>query len=82
MNGQTQVTNRTLGVLLRALIKSNLKSWDQLLAYAEFAYNREPNKATSLSPFKVVYGVEPLSTLDLTPGPIDRRANVDASKRV
>jgi len=27
-DGKTEVTNRTLRVLLRALIKSNLKSWD------------------------------------------------------
>jgi len=40
------------------------------------------SKATSLSPFKVIYGVEPLSPLDLTPHPTDQRANVDASKRV
>jgi len=79
-DGQTEVTNRTLGVLLRALIKSNLKSWNQLLAHAEFAYNQAPSKATSLSPFKVVYRVEPLSPLDLTPRPTDQRDDVNASK--
>jgi len=79
MDGQTEVTNKTLEVLLRNLIKSNLKSWDQLLAHAEFAYNRAPNKAIGLCPFKVVYGVQPLSPLDLTPRPMDQRANVDAS---
>ena len=67
MDGQTEVTNRTLGVLLRALIKSNLKSWDQLLVHAEFAYNWSLSMTTDLSPFKVVFGVKPLSPLDLTP---------------
>ena len=81
-DGQTEVTNRTLGVLLRTLIKSNLKSWDQLLAHAEFAYNKTPSKTTGMSPFKVVYGIEPLSPLDLTPRSMDSRPHVEATKRV
>ena len=39
MSGQTKVTNWTLGVLLRTLIKSDLKSWDHLFAHGESAYN-------------------------------------------
>lgn len=39
-DGQTEVTNRTLGTLLRALIKKNIKSWEECLPIAEFAYNR------------------------------------------
>jgi len=35
--GQTKVVNRTLGTLLRVLIKKNLKTWHLLLAQAEFA---------------------------------------------
>ena len=81
-DGQTEVTNRTLGVLLRTLIKSNLKSWDQLLAHAEFAYNKTPSKTTRMSPFKVVYGIGPLSLLDLTPPPMDSKPNMEATKRV
>lgn len=58
-DGQIEVTNRTLGSLLRALITYNLKQWEELLPRAEFAYNRAPSKTTSLSPFKVVYVVNP-----------------------
>jgi len=36
-DGQTEVTNRTLGTLLRALIKPHTKAWDLLLPHAEFA---------------------------------------------
>jgi len=41
-----------------------------------------PSKTTGLSPFKIVYGVEPLSPLDLTPRPLDEKSSVEASKRV
>jgi len=48
----------------------------------EFAYNKTPSKATGLSPFKVVYGVDPLSPLDLIPRPLDQKPSVDAAARV
>jgi len=41
-----------------------------------------PSKTTGLSPFKVVYGVEPLSPLDLTPRALNEKPSVEASKRV
>ncbi|GJR53556.1 RNA-directed DNA polymerase [Tanacetum coccineum] len=44
-DGQTEVTNRTLGSLLRALITANLKQWEDLLPRAEFAYNRAPKNS-------------------------------------
>ena len=50
-DGQTEVINRTLGTLLRTLIKPHAKARDLLLPNAEFAYNRAPSKAISLSPF-------------------------------
>ncbi|GJZ72221.1 RNA-directed DNA polymerase [Tanacetum coccineum] len=64
-DGQTEVTNRTLGSLLRALITTNLKQWEDLLPRAEFAYNRAPNKTTGISPFMAVYGANPTTPLDL-----------------
>jgi len=66
-DGQTEVTNRTLGTLLRVLVKTNVKALDLLLPYAELAHNKAPSKTTGLSPFKVVYGVDPLSSIDLVP---------------
>jgi len=68
-DGQTEVTNQTLGTLLRVLIRPNAKAWDLLLPHAEFAYNKAPSKATGPSPFKVVYRIDPLSPNDLTPWP-------------
>ena len=76
------MVNRTLETLLRVLIKKNLKAWDLLLPYAEFAYNRAPSRTTSESPFKVVYGRNPLGPLDLMPLHQGEKMNIEASKRV
>jgi len=81
-DGQTDVTNRALGTLLRALIKPHAKAWNLLLPHSEFAYNRAPSKATGLSSFMVVYGIDPISALDLTPQPIDQKSRVDVVTRV
>jgi len=81
-DGQTEVTKRTLGTLLRALIKSHSKAWDLILPHAEFSYNMAPSKTTGLSSFKIVYGVEPLSPLDLTPKALNEKPSAEDSKRV
>ncbi|GJX77594.1 RNA-directed DNA polymerase [Tanacetum coccineum] len=66
-DGQTEVVNRSLGNLLRSLIEDNAKQWDLILPQAEFAYNRSVNRTTCKSPFKVVYGRNPITPLDLVP---------------
>jgi len=81
-NGETEVTNRTLGTLLQALIKLQSKAWDLLLPHAEFAYNKAPSKDTGLSPFKVVYGLDPLAPLDLVLRPQDHKPSADAEQRI
>nr|XP_043619798.1 uncharacterized protein LOC122591603 [Erigeron canadensis] len=53
-DGQTEVTNKTIGMLLRTLVKKTLKDWDLKLAHAEFAFNRAPNYYTKKSPFEFV----------------------------
>ncbi|GJY43103.1 RNA-directed DNA polymerase [Tanacetum coccineum] len=65
----TEVVNRSLGNLLRSLIGDNAKQWDLILPQAEFAYNRSVNRTTGKSPFKVVYGRNPITPLDLVPVP-------------
>ena len=49
------------------------KAWDLLLPHAEFAYNKASSKVTSVSPFKVIYRIDPLSPLDLIPCPSDQK---------
>jgi len=56
--------------------------WDLLLPHAEFAFNKVPNRTTSISPFKVVYGLDPLGPLDLVSRPLDHKPSADAEQRV
>ena len=76
-DGQTEVVNRTMVQLLRALISRNLKSWEDLLPYVEFAYNRVVHSTTHTSPFEVVYGFNPLTPIDLIPLPINNLVSDD-----
>lgn len=64
-SGQLEVINKSLGDLLRSLVSEPLKSWDYKFYQAEFAYNKSTNRRTRRSPFKIVYGVNPRSPLDI-----------------
>jgi hypothetical protein len=77
-DGQTEVVNRSLGALLQSLVGENLKSWDQQLYKAEFAYNRLVNRSTGLSPFTIIYGSNPWTPLDLAPFPDLKRTHTKA----
>jgi hypothetical protein len=78
---QTEVVNRTLSQLLRTMIKKNLREWEDCLPHVEFAYNRVVHSTTQLCPFEVVYGLKPITPLDLLPLPLHERVNMEASKR-
>jgi hypothetical protein len=80
-NGQTKVVNRTLSTLLRAILKKNLKLWEESLPHAEFAYNKVIHSTTKFCPFKIVYGLKPATPIDLLPLPMQESMNFDASKR-
>lgn len=80
-DGQTEVVNRTLGNMLRAVLKGKLTFWEEHLAMVEFAYNRTVHSSTGKSPFEVVYGFNPLTPLDLLPLPTDNIVNLDGRKK-
>ncbi|XP_071902671.1 uncharacterized protein [Coffea arabica] len=80
-DSQTEVVNRTLSTLLRAIIKKNIKPWEECLPHVEFAYNRTVHSATRFSPFEVVYGFNPLTSLDLSPLPLSECVNLDEKKK-
>ena len=74
-DGQTEVTNRALGDLLRCLVGDNICSWDSVLCQAEFAHNHAVNRSTGFSPFYVIYGVVPRSPIDLNIAPDRTRSH-------
>jgi hypothetical protein len=80
-DGQTQVVNRTLSTLLRVVLKTNLKLWEECLPHIEFAYNRSVHSTTKVSPFQVVYGFNPRAPIDLLPLPPSEMTCFDASQR-
>lgn len=77
-DGQTEVTNRSLGNLLRCLVGDNIKSWDNKLCQAEFAHNHALNRSLGYCSFQVVYGVIPRAPLDLSSLPDQTRLHGEA----
>jgi len=68
-DGQTEVVNRSLSTMLRAILKGNHKSWNECLSHIEFAYNIVVHRTTKISPFEAIYGFNPLILMDLLPLP-------------
>ena len=63
-DGQTEVVNRTLSTMLRAVLKNNNKMWEECLPHIVFAYNRPLHSTTKMCPFEVVYGFLPRAPID------------------
>ena len=80
-DGQTEVVNRTLSTLFRAIIKKNIKTWEDYFPHVEFAYNHTIHFATKFSPFEIVYGFNPLTPLDLSYLPMSEHVNLDGKKK-
>jgi hypothetical protein len=64
--------------MLRAVLKDNLRFWEECLPHIEFAYNRSIHSTTKLSSFMVVYGFNPRAPIDLLPLPPFEIVNLDA----
>ncbi|WVZ93729.1 hypothetical protein U9M48_039686 [Paspalum notatum var. saurae] len=67
--------------MLRAVLKKNLKMWEECLPHVEFAYNRAVHSTTKVSPFQIVYGFNPRAPIDLLPLPTSERVHHDAKER-
>src|SRR6266498_5053920 len=80
-DGQTEVVNRTLSTMLRAVLKKNIKMWEECLPHVEFAYNRSQHSTTKKCPFEIVYGFVPRAPIDLLPLLTSERVNIDAKQR-
>ncbi|GBG85733.1 hypothetical protein CBR_g40461 [Chara braunii] len=57
-DGQTEITNRTLGDILRKIVRDD-QQWDLHLAHAEIAYNHAVSQATGMSPYYCDLGYHP-----------------------
>jgi hypothetical protein len=80
-DGQTEVVNRTLFTMLWAILKTNLKLWEECLLHIEFAYNRSVHSTIKVSPFQVVYGFNTRAPIDLLPLPPSETTYFDTSQR-
>ena len=53
-----------------------------ILPQIEFAYNRSLRQSIGMSPFEVVYGVNPIGPLDVLPYATKKQFSGDANDRV
>ena len=81
-DGQTEIMNRTLVTLLRAIIQKNIKIWEDYLPFVEFAYNKSIYSTTYCSPFEIVYGFNSLTSMDSYLLNISKLVNVDYVSKV
>jgi hypothetical protein len=79
-DGQTEVVNRTLSTMIRAVSNKNLKLWEEYLPHIEFAYNRSLHSTKKMCPFQIVYGFVPLAPIDLLPLPLSVQNNLYATQ--
>lgn len=63
-DGQTERQNRTLIEALRAHVDANQRDWDTLLPAMQLAHNSSRNHSTGVSPFEMLFGATPRTTLD------------------
>jgi translation initiation factor IF-1 len=80
-DGQMEVVNRTLSTILRAVLKDNLRLWEECLPHIEFAYNKSIHSTIKLSPFMVIYGFNPRAPINLLPLPPSKIMNLDVTQR-
>jgi hypothetical protein len=81
-DSQTEVVNRTLSTMFGAVLKKNIKMWEECLPHVEFAYNCSLHSTTKMCPFEIVYGLLPRAPIDLMPLPSSEKLNFDAKQRV
>ena len=62
-DGQTEVINRCLETYLRCFSSQQPKKWQQWLSWSEYWYNTTFHDFTKTTPFRAVYGRDPLSLI-------------------
>jgi len=64
-DGQTERVNRVLEDYLRHFVDPAQTNWPNLLPTAEFAYNNSFHEAIQTTPFRLNYGIDPLTPWSL-----------------
>jgi len=68
-DGQTEIINKHLAMMLRAYVSDDLSDWAIWLHILEFAYNNAMHSSTGTTPCFLLYGFHPRTPLDfLKPG--------------
>jgi hypothetical protein len=80
IDGQTEVVNRILSTMLRAVLKKNIKMWEECLPHVDFAYNCSLHSTTKMCSFEIVYDLLPHAPIDLMPLPSSKKFNFDAKE--
>jgi hypothetical protein len=63
-DGQTEIVNRTLEMMLRVYTADNKESWAEWLHLLEFAYNSNVHSSTGCSPYFLLYGFDLTTPVD------------------
>lgn len=63
-DGQTERTNQDIEAYLRIYCSSHPETWSQHIATLEFAHNANIHSATKQTPFRLLYGYDPIGIPD------------------
>ena len=74
-DGQTERTNQTLEQLLHCTLEGTA-DWDLQLPILELSYNTSVSTSAGSTPYKIVYGREALTPLDVTPTKDERQLRI------
>ena len=64
-DGFVEWFNKILKRMLRKLVNTDGRDWDQLLPYLMFVVHEVPQSSTGFAPFELLYGRQPQGLLDL-----------------
>ena len=63
-DGQTEIVNKFLTIMLRAFVSQSLANWAKWVPLLKFAYNNSVHKSTGTTPHWLMYRFHPKTPLD------------------